>query len=64
MVKQKIVSCPNCSKDVIWNKENPWRPFCCKRCKLIDLGDWADETHRIKGETIMPENFSDPDNSK
>jgi len=60
--KQKIVSCPTCGKDIIWSKENPWRPFCCKRCKLIDLGDWASETHRIKGETIMPENLIDPDN--
>lgn len=26
---------------------NRYRPFCSRRCKLIDLGDWLDETHRI-----------------
>jgi endogenous inhibitor of DNA gyrase (YacG/DUF329 family) len=24
-----------------------WRPFCSERCRLIDLGEWLDETHRI-----------------
>lgn len=19
---------------------NAWRPFCCERCKLLDLGEW------------------------
>jgi len=32
---------------VVWNTENPWRPFCSERCKLIDLGDWIEERHRI-----------------
>jgi endogenous inhibitor of DNA gyrase (YacG/DUF329 family) len=21
--------------------ENPYFPFCCERCRLIDLGNWA-----------------------
>jgi endogenous inhibitor of DNA gyrase (YacG/DUF329 family) len=25
----------------------PFFPFCSERCKLIDLGDWFDEEHRI-----------------
>jgi len=24
-----------------------WFPFCSDRCKLIDLGAWADERYRI-----------------
>ncbi len=60
-MKQKIVSCPNCAKEVIWGKQSPWRPFCCKRCKLIDLGEWASESHKIEGESVMPENLLDPD---
>ncbi|MFM9836156.1 MAG: DNA gyrase inhibitor YacG, partial [Methylophilaceae bacterium] len=26
---------------------NKYRPFCSERCQLIDLGDWANEAHRI-----------------
>ena len=32
---------------MVWNRENPWRPFCSERCKLIDLGDWIEERYRI-----------------
>lgn len=45
----KIVLCPTCSKPVPWNEKSPWRPFCSKRCHLIDLGEWLDESHRIPG---------------
>lgn len=38
-----------------WDKDNPWRPFCSERCKLIDLGEWASESHRIAGETVHPD---------
>ncbi len=31
-------------------EENPWRPFCSERCKLIDLGAWASEEYRIPGK--------------
>ncbi|OUS31062.1 DNA gyrase inhibitor YacG [Thalassotalea sp. 42_200_T64] len=41
------VNCPNCKKQVVWSTDNEFRPFCCERCKLIDLGDWADENHKI-----------------
>jgi endogenous inhibitor of DNA gyrase (YacG/DUF329 family) len=54
MNKPKVVSCPTCQKPVEWSAKNPWRPFCSERCKLIDLGEWADEGHRIAGETHRP----------
>ena len=41
------VNCPTCSKDVVWGNESKFRPFCSDRCRLIDLGDWADEKHKI-----------------
>ena len=41
------VPCPTCNKNVIWQKESEFRPFCSNRCKLIDLGDWAEENHKI-----------------
>ncbi len=53
------VNCPTCKKEVQWSAESPYRPFCCKRCQLIDLGEWADEEKRIKGEPASPENIPD-----
>ena len=41
------IKCPSCGKPVNWNAENPWRPFCSERCKLIDLGGWIEERYRI-----------------
>ena len=41
------VNCPTCQKKVVWQAENTFRPFCSKRCQLIDLGEWAEENHRI-----------------
>jgi hypothetical protein len=29
---------------------NPYRPFCCERCRLIDLGAWAEESYRVPGK--------------
>ena len=43
------ISCPICKNMTTW-KENPWRPFCSERCKLIDLGKWADSEYRLEGE--------------
>jgi len=47
-----IVDCPTCKKQVNWDKSNPFRPFCSKRCKLIDLGEWANETNTIEGAEL------------
>ncbi|RHW76702.1 DNA gyrase inhibitor YacG [Colwellia sp. RSH04] len=41
------VSCPTCQKQVKWEKQSEFRPFCSKRCQLIDLGEWAEEGHKI-----------------
>ena len=40
--------CPICKTLTTW-EENPWRPFCSERCKLIDLGTWAAEEYSIPG---------------
>ncbi|MFB6435126.1 MAG: DNA gyrase inhibitor YacG [Candidatus Malihini olakiniferum] len=42
------VRCPTCKKPVKWGENSPYRPFCNKRCQLIDLGEWADEEKRIQ----------------
>ncbi len=41
------ISCPSCQKSNTWTPENPSKPFCSERCKLIDLGAWAAEEHKI-----------------
>lgn len=38
--------CPRCGQPSRWT-DNPSRPFCSPRCKLIDLGAWASEDYRI-----------------
>ena len=42
------VKCPICRKRNEWN-DNPYRPFCSKRCKLMDLGAWAADKYKIEG---------------
>ncbi len=50
----KIVACPNCGKPVEWTEQSRWRPFCSERCRLLDLGEWFDEGHRIGDPTDAP----------
>jgi len=45
------IKCPTCKRLTGW-EDNPYRPFCSERCKLIDLGRWASEEYRIEGEKV------------
>ncbi|MBQ6669444.1 MAG: DNA gyrase inhibitor YacG [bacterium] len=38
--------CPICGRECDW-EGNPSRPFCSERCRLVDLGRWADESYRV-----------------
>ncbi|ADJ27370.1 DNA gyrase inhibitor YacG [Nitrosococcus watsonii] len=58
--RKRYVNCPTCGRETLWSEENPWRPFCSERCRLIDLSDWAAENHRIPGE----EEHSTPSSEK
>ncbi len=42
-----MVRCPTCKKKVAYRTDNPFRPFCSKRCRLIDLGTWLEEGYSI-----------------
>ena len=49
-VEPKIVRCPACSGDSVYAQSNPYRPFCCSRCKNLDFGAWASESFRVPTE--------------
>ncbi len=46
--RKPIVTCPQCGKEMEWDTSNRFRPFCSERCKLIDLGKWANEEYRLE----------------
>ena len=54
------VKCPRCKKLYTY-ENNEFRPFCSKRCKLIDLGDWASEKFKIPTEDFSSEDADDED---
>jgi len=61
MSKDLIVSCPTCKKSIRWQDSEEFRPFCSKRCQLIDLGEWANESHKIPGPPIEEEDETPPE---
>jgi len=42
---------------VEWSPASQYRPFCSERCRLIDLGAWLTEQHKIPDE---PGTVEDP----
>ncbi|WP_020158115.1 DNA gyrase inhibitor YacG [Methylobacter marinus] len=59
--KPLIVKCPTCKRPVPWTPEQKFRPFCCERCKLIDLGEWAMEEKKIPGEPLSEDDGDNDD---
>ncbi len=56
--KARKAHCPQCNAAMLWSTDNPYRPFCSERCKLIDLGQWATGAYRIpqiERDTGQPE---------
>ena len=49
--KPRLVTCPQCKKQSEYSSSNAFRPFCSERCKMIDLGDWANENYKIPVNT-------------
>ena len=52
----KNVKCPTCKKAGDWFA-TPFGPFCSKRCRLVDLGQWFSEENKIS-EPLRPEHFA------
>lgn len=46
--------CPQCSLVVQWPTTDTY-PFCSDRCRLIDLGLWAQGDYRIPTEEPIDE---------
>ncbi len=59
-VPTRLVACPTCKKLIEYCLDNKYRPFCCERCQMIDLGDWANENHRIP-DNNPPKDLDDID---
>ena len=47
---KKIVKCPECGKSSEYSSVNKYRPFCSRRCRLIDLGEWIEGKYRLGAE--------------
>lgn len=54
-----IYECPTCHAilNCATPAEAPYRPFCSRRCKLVDLGKWLNEEYRVTEE--IPEELRD-----
>lgn len=48
---RRQVRCPACGGDSLFAPENRFRPFCCQRCRQLDLGAWATESFRVAAPT-------------
>ncbi len=56
-----IRPCPRCRTPVALDQQSPFRPFCSERCKLLDLGAWADESYRIPVDDPTDDDDSAPE---
>ena len=43
------VECPTCQEKFSYY-ESKFRPFCCEKCRMIDLGQWFNEGYAIPSE--------------
>lgn len=51
MNKLLKVSCPQCGV-VFSYYDSEFRPFCCERCKMVDLGHWFEESYKVPDKEI------------
>ena len=55
--------CPICGKpyEIKTLADLPTFPFCSPRCRLVDLGRWADGAYTIAGSEASPDTSSEAD---
>jgi len=51
MIADNSFHCPQCGREV-YRRDKAF-PFCSDRCRLIDLGRWADGAYRIPGDPAV-----------
>ena len=63
MEQVKIVKCPTCGITEACLPENAFRPVCSERCKMIDLGAWAESEYSIASDNddLMSEASQKPE---
>jgi endogenous inhibitor of DNA gyrase (YacG/DUF329 family) len=49
---------------VAWRESELFRPFCSRKCQLIDFGEWASERHSIASDSPPDEFDPDADNEE
>ncbi|MAZ47620.1 MAG: DNA gyrase inhibitor YacG [Halobacteriovoraceae bacterium] len=47
-MKKLEVKCPNCKTNFNYY-DSEFRPFCCEKCKMIDMGQWLTEGYKVSG---------------
>ena len=50
---KSTVKCPECGNEAEYSPKNEHRPFCSRRCQLLDLGAWASERNKIAGSSLF-----------
>ena len=48
------VECPGCKKKFNYYSSQ-FRPFCSEKCRLIDLGQWLNESYTVPVQKLTPE---------
>ena len=48
----KKVNCPQCKNTVEWKEGDVYKPFCSKRCQLLDLGSSLFDSEKDLEEII------------
>jgi endogenous inhibitor of DNA gyrase (YacG/DUF329 family) len=56
----KLVRCPTCGGNSIYAASNPFRPFCCERCKNLDFGAWASEQFSVPADAPPDDDLVSP----
>lgn len=55
-------ACPTCGGPA--DPSGPASPFCCERCRLVDLGKWLTEQHTIPGDRRADASTDESDPSR
>jgi endogenous inhibitor of DNA gyrase (YacG/DUF329 family) len=55
-MKNLEVKCPSCQLKFNYY-ESDFRPFCSDRCRLVDLGEWLNESYRTPAQNLTQEDL-------